>query len=208
MARKLRGLSGSCGQALVETALMLPFLLFLILNAVNFAYFFLMAVNITGASRTSGIYSVMGNATPASAPLPSSGPPTTACPASTVTTSVSDLAFQDLCGSVYSPSTSNTGVQVCSSSVGVLNPGSTTMQTQCTQYGVGSFPSAEPDPEQNAANTAPAFLLNRVDVAYQFSPPIPLSPFNIIALATPVCTSSGGNVTCTFYRHIVMREMQ
>jgi Flp pilus assembly protein TadG len=206
--KKLKGLTGCSGQALVETALILPFLLFLVLNAVNFAYFFLMAVNITAASRTSGIYSVMGNATPASAALPAAGPPTTACPATTVTTTVSDLAFQDLCGSVYSPSTSNTGVQVCSSSVGVLNPGTTTMQSQCTTYGVGSFPSAEADPERNAANTAPAFLLNRVDVAYQFSPPIPLSPFNIVALATPVCTSSGGTVTCTFYRHIVMREMQ
>lgn len=206
--RKRKALRGVSGQALIETALILPFLLFLILNAVNFAYFFLMAVNITGASRTSGIYSVMGNATPSSIPIPKAGPPTTACPASTVTTTVSDLAFQDLCGAVYSPSTSNTGVQVCSSSVGILNPGSTTMQTQCTSYGVGDFPSAEPDPELNASSTAPAFLLNRVDVAYTFSPPIPLSPFNIVALASPVCTSSGGTVTCTFYRHVVMREMQ
>ena len=206
--RKRRALSGSSGQALVETALILPFLLFLILNAVNFAYFFLMAVNLTGASRTSGIYSVMGNATPVSSPIQKAGPPSTACPASGATTTVSDLALQDLCGAVYSPSTTNTGIQVCSSSVGVLNPGSATMQTQCTSYGVGSFSSAEPDPELNASSTAPAFLLNRVDVAYQFSPPIPLSPFNIIALATPVCTSTGGNVTCTFYRHIVMREMQ
>jgi hypothetical protein len=206
--RKLKDLRGSSGQALVETALMLPFLLFIVLNAVNFAYFFLMAVNITGASRSSGIYSVMGNATPASTAIPKAGPPTTACPATAATTTVSDLALQDLCGAVFSPSTSNTGIQVCSSSIGILNPGSSTMQTQCSQYGVGSFQGAEPDPEKNAANSAPAFLLNRVDVAYQFSPPIPLSPFNIVALATPVCSSTGGTVTCTFYRHIVMREMQ
>ncbi len=206
--REPRLLRQDSGQALIETALVLPLLLFIVLNAVNFAYFFLMAVNITGASRSGGIYSVMGNATPASAPIPKAGPPTTACPAGTATTTVSDLAFQDLCGALYSPSTSNTGIQVCSSSVGVLNPGAATMQTQCAQYGVGSFPAAEPDPEKNAANTAPAFLLNRVDVAYRFLPPIPLSPFNIIALATPVCSSSGGSVTCTFYRHIVMREMQ
>ena len=57
--RKLRHFRGSSGQALVRLLNSLPFLLFIVLNAVNFAYFFLMAVNITGASRSSGIYSVM-----------------------------------------------------------------------------------------------------------------------------------------------------
>jgi len=199
---------GSSGQALIETALILPLLLMIVLNAVNFAYFFLMALNITAASRSAGIYSVMGNATPVSAAIPKAGAPSTACPATTATTTVSDLALQDLCGAVLAPSTSNAGIQVCSSSVGVLNAGTGTMQTQCAQYGVGSFPSAEPDPEKDAANIAPAFLLNRVDVAYRFTPPIPLAPFNIMALATPACSSAGGTVTCTFYRHIEMREMQ
>ena len=68
-------------------------------------------------------------------------------------------------------------------------------------------PAAEVDPELNSGSTAPAFLLNRVDVAYQFSPPIPLMPFNIIVLASPACSSDGGNVTCTFYRHAMMRAM-
>ena len=206
--RKSKRLRGSSGQALIETALILPLLLMIVLNAVNFGYFFLMALNITAASRSSGIYSVMGNSTPASQAIPVAGPPSVTCPSTTATNTVSDLALQDLCGAVFSPSTSNTGVQVCSSSVGVLNPGSATMQTSCAQYGVGSFVAAEPDPEKNLANTAPAFLLNRVDVAYQFSPPIPLAPFNIMALATPNCSSSSGTVTCTFYRHVEMREMQ
>jgi hypothetical protein len=195
----------SSGQALIETALILPLLLTIVLNAVNFAFFFLMALNITAASRSSAIYSVMGGATPSAIALPKGGPVTT-------TTTVSYLALQDLTGAVYSPST-KAGVQVCSSSIppapGILNAGTTTMQTQCASYGsVGSFPSAEPDPELNAGGTAPAFLLNRVDVAYQFSPPIPVMPFNILVLAAPICTSSGGTVTCTFYRHVEMREMQ
>jgi hypothetical protein len=207
--RKLRSLRGSSGQALIETVLVLPLLLMIVLNAVNFAYFFLMALNITSASRSAGIYSIMGGATPSAIALPKGGPNggTLDCTSAAVGT-VSYLACQDLTGSVYSPST-NAGVQVCSSTVGVLNPGTATMQTSCKKFGtIGSFAAAEPDPEKNAANTVPAFLLNRVDVAYQFSPPIPLSPFNIFVLASPICSSSGGNVTCTFYRHVVMREMQ
>jgi Flp pilus assembly protein TadG len=195
-----RLIRGSSGQALIETVLVLPVLLTVVLNAVNFAYFFLMALNITSAARSATIYSIMGGSTPAAIALPKAGPATT-------TTTVSYLAYQDLTGAVFSPST-KAGVNVCSSSVGVLNVGSTTMQTQCATYGsVGSFPSAEPDPELNKGKTAPAFLLNRVDVAYQFSPPIPLMPFNIIVLVSPVCKSSSGTVTCTFYRHAVMREM-
>jgi Flp pilus assembly protein TadG len=177
----------SSGQALIETAIMLPLLLVIVLNAVNFAFFFLMALNITSSSHSSGIYSVMGGATPAARALPPAGP----------------LAYQDLTGAVSTPSTSNTGVNVCSSTVGISGSGSTTVTT-CTSNGAGGgFPSsAEADPE------APSFLLGRVDVAYKFSPPIPFSAFNLIVLAAPNCVSSGGTVTCTFYRHVVMREMQ
>lgn len=196
---RIRKLARNCsGQALIETALILPLLLTIVLNAVNFAFFFLMALNITASSRSGAIYSVMGGATPAVIALPKKGP-------------VGTLASQDLTGAVYSPSTM-AGVQVCSSTVGIQNPGKTNMETQCaTGFGsVGTFGStvAEPDPEMNAGDTAPAFLLNRVTVAYQFSPPIPIMPLNILVLAAPVCTSSGGTVTCTFYRQVEMREMQ
>ncbi len=197
--RTRRLAQNSSGQALVETALIMPLMLIVVLNAVNFAFFFLMALNITAASRTSGIYSIMGGATPASINYPKAGPQTTS-------TTVSYLAFQDLTGAVSTPTTSNTGVQVCSSSVGILNPGTRTMQTSCTYYGLnGNFPAAEPDPELNAGSTAPAFFLNRVDVAYQFTPPIPLTPFTIFLGLAPNCNATG--TSCTFYRHVVMREM-
>lgn len=174
----------------------MPLLLMLVLNAVNFAFFFLMALNITSASRTSGIYSIMGGATPSAEALPQAGPTTT-------TSTVSYLAYQDLTGSVYNPSTSNAGVNVCSSTVGVTGSLSTT-KTKCTSYGIGSgFPTtAASDPE------APSFLLGRVDVAYQFSPPLPFTVFNVFVLASPNCSGSSGAITCTFYRHVVMRQMQ
>jgi len=189
------------GQALMETVLVMPVLLTVVLNAVNFAFFFLMALNITSSARSSGTYSIMGGATPATIAIPLAGPVTT-------TTSVSYIAYQDLTGAVYSPTTTNTGVQVCSPSVGVLNAGTATQQSKCSQLGMAeSYAAADPDLELNSAGTVPAFMLNRVDVAYQFTPPIPLMPFNIIVLASPACTSSGGVVTCLFYRHTEMRAM-
>ena len=199
-----KGARGTSGQALVETALILPLLLTVVLNAVNFAFFFLVALNITSSSRTSGIYSIMGNATPKSSALPTGGATagTLDCSAAAAPY-ISYLACQDLTGSLYTPSNTNTGVNVCSSTNGVTGTGTTTT-TNCTSYGAGGgFPTtADSDPE------APSFLLARVDVAYKFSPPIPLTPFNALLLLASNCTSSGGNVTCTFYRHILMREMQ
>jgi hypothetical protein len=203
--RMPKSVRGSSGQALVETILIVPLLLAIVLNAINFAYFALMALDITSTARTSGLYSIMGSATPAAIALPQAGPLSCTTPAKTV----SDLACQDLTGAVYSPSTA-AGFNICSPSVGVLNAGTVNQQSQCTALGglVVSFPTAAgPDPELNSGNTAPAFMLNRVDIAYQFTPLIPFMPFNLIVMTMPACTTSGGTVTCTFYRHTVMRVM-
>jgi hypothetical protein len=171
-----------------------------------------MALNITSSARSSAIYSVMGGSTPAAIALPKAGPVGT-------TTTVSYLAIQDLTGAVSSPST-NTGVQLCSPSVGIApgTEGTPNQKSDCTTVGsVGTFPvGAVPDPECSAASTSsnppctggtPAFMLNRVDIAYQFTPPIPSLPFAVMVLISPACTAPGGVVTCTFYRHSLMRVM-
>lgn len=191
---------GNRGQALLETVLIMPIFLTLVLNALNFGYFFLMALNLTSSARTGGLYSIMGSSTPSQISLPNAGP-------STTNTSVSYLTYQDLTGAVSAPTT-NGSIQVCSPSVGINNPGTKTETTACSTFGsISTFPAPSPDPELNAGNTAPAFLLNRVDVTYQFKPLIPLMPFNIVVLASPACTSTGGVVTCTFSRHTEMRVM-
>lgn len=201
MKSRSKNKRGCSGQSLIETVLLIPLLLTIVLNAINFGYFFLMALNITSAARSSALYSIMGDETPAAMPVPPAGPVTS-------TSSVSYLAYQDLTGAVNSPST-NAGVQVCSPSVGILSAGTVNQESNCTSFGsIGSFPTSSPDPELNSSNTVPAFLLNRVDVAYQFSPPIPLMPFNMLVLVGPACTSTNALVTCTFYRHSVMRVMR
>jgi len=191
------------GQSIVETVLMMPVMLMFLLNAVNFGYFFFVVTNLAAAPRAGVEYSIMGGATPAAIELPPNGP-------STAPLSSSFLTYEDMRGALNAPTT-NGAVQVCSSSAGITNPGTTTAKAVCNTYGTTpagfTFPAAQIDPELNAGNTAPAFVLHQVDVAYKFIPLIPGTPFNISLLASPICTVTGGNVSCVFHRQSVMRAM-
>jgi Flp pilus assembly protein TadG len=184
---------GCSGQALVETALILPLLMLLLLNAVNFGYYYLVALNLTSASRTASLYGMVGSATPAGTALPTA--------TGSANTTVSYLAYQDLTGSLLSPG--NATVQVCSAALGVSGTGSaqTSQCETCTNSttcgatpGAGS-PTPDSDPE------APLFVLNRVDVTYTFSPIIPGAPFGLLVLS--LCPSN----KCTFSRHLSMSAM-
>src|SRR6266568_4784616 len=68
-----RSRRNSRGQSLVETILMLPLLLLIVCNVVNLGYFFLVIVNLTGASRSSSLYSIEGSYTPYAQQEPPSG---------------------------------------------------------------------------------------------------------------------------------------
>src|SRR5579864_4345230 len=99
------GSRNSQGQSLVETAIMLPLAILLVLNAVNFGYFFLVIINLTGTARSATLYAIEGSSTPAASELPGSGPGTTV-------QSVTYLAFQDMTGALWNPT--GASVQVCS----------------------------------------------------------------------------------------------
>ncbi len=199
MAMKVLKLArNNSGQALVETALILPIVLLLVLNIINFGYFFLVALNLTASPRSAAEYSILGFQTPGSQSLPTDVP-------------VSYLSGQDLYGAISSPA--SVSIQVCSSTVGLSGSGatqtakcapctlsSTDMSASCSTGGTGS-PAPSSDPE------SPTFVLDRVDVDYSFSPPIPGTPFGLALLPLGVCSSSGGTVTCRFHRQVSMREM-
>jgi Flp pilus assembly protein TadG len=208
MRNRNNGMRNSRGQSLVETALMVPFLLMLVLNAVNFGYFFLMMVNLTGASRNAATYSIEGDSTPAATPLPVSGSATNNL---TGTLSVSYLTYQDLTGAIGSPT--GASVQVCSpvnilSNSGVNGTGANQKSNcmTCTGNTCGAVATGSPAP--SADPEAPDFVLNQVDITYTFSPIIPGTLFNVALLASPICTTSGGSVTCTFIRTARMRAMK
>src|SRR5579864_8620274 len=103
---------GSRGQSLVETALMLPLLLLLVLNAVNFAYVFLVMVNLTGAARSATLYSIEGSYTPYALQEAGSG---TGSGSTLLTTpgTVAYAALNDLTGGVSNATAATTIVQVC-----------------------------------------------------------------------------------------------
>ncbi len=194
------------GQSLVETVLMLPLLLLLLLNALNFGYFFLVTLNITAAPRSGVEYTTMGFDTPSAQSLPSAGPNSGVTGPLTTTY----LTQQDMTGALYNPT--NASITICTSTnldgskSGVNGAGTSSQKTNCvtctdTTCGTvdNSGSGVDADPE------APQFLLSRVDVTYTFSPLIPGQPFNIFLMASPICNAAG--TSCTFHRFAERRTM-
>jgi hypothetical protein len=189
----------SAGQSMVETALLLPLLLLIVLNAVNFGYFLVVALNLAAAPRSGVEYSIQGFETPATLALPPPGPPATV-------TSVSYLTYQDLTGAVSSPT--GASLQVCSKILGLTNAGLATQKAKCSACtGTSCAAATTGSPAPDADPESPSFVLHRVDVTYSFSPIIPGTPFGIALLPTSICTTSGSTVTCTFHRQVSMRAM-
>ena len=161
------------GQSLIELALMVPIFTILVCYAVDFGFFFLVATSLNSAARNAIEYAIQGSSSPAQ-----SAPPGAAV--------VSSLAIASI--GLSPASTSTVSVRICSSSVGV-NTSNNTAQCATTSSGAGAISgTADVDPE------SPSFQLNRVDVVYTVTPPIPI-PVSVLP-------------TLTFHRMAEMRRMQ
>jgi Flp pilus assembly protein TadG len=161
------------GQSLIEVALMVPIFTILVCYAVDFGYFFLVATSLNSAARSAMEYAIQGTASPSQSAPPSA-------------TVISSLAIASI--GLSGASTSTVSVRVCSSAVGVTTPANT---AQCTSpsTGAGTVAGApDTDPE------SPTFQLNRVDVIYTVTPPIPIP-----AAIFP---------TTSFHRMVEMRAIQ
>jgi Flp pilus assembly protein TadG len=161
------------GQSLMEVALMVPIFTILICYAVDFGYFFLVASSLNSAARNAVEYTIQGTSSPAKGAEPSAAV-------------VSNLAIASI--GLAGASTSTVSVRICSSAVGVTASNNT---TQCTTPSTGAGAVAgtpDTDPE------SPEFQLNRVDVVYTITPPIPM-PVSIFP-------------TRTFHRMVEMRGIQ
>ena len=167
------------GQSLVETALILPLLLTVVFNAVNFGYFFFVALNLATAPRQGSEYSIQGGSSLLQGGLPSAA-------------AVSSLVYENITGAI--PATAGTPTRVCTLALGLTRDGIGTVNQvpNCALYGTGSstFSTLTPDPE------APYLVLSRVDIQYTVTPLIQGSPFNLIVQGP-----------LTFHRMVTMRAM-
>ena len=149
---------GQEGQSLVETAIVMPLLLGLAFNIINWGYLWFMVLALSAAPRMGAQYATQGGAA-GTATSPGS-------------TAVSNLVYDNLTHAIKGATTSNAAVQVCSSSIGV---NSSTGVALCDQFGPPySFPVPAADPE------TPVYVLNRVDVEYTVTPIIPGRVFSVI----------------------------
>lgn len=161
------------GQSLIEIALMIPIFTILVCYAVDFGFFFMVAASLNSAARNAAEYSIQGTSSPAQAAEPSA-------------TVVANLALAGI--GLSGASTSTVSVRICSSAVGV-NASNNTTQCATPTTGAGAVTGTpDIDPE------SPKFQLNRVDVVYTVTPPVPI-PVSVFP-------------TRTFHRMVEMRAMQ
>jgi hypothetical protein len=172
---------------------MLPLLIMVVLNVVNLGYFFLVLVNLTGSSRTTTEYAIMGPSTPAASAWPLPGP-ANGTAAGNLT--VAYVAQQDMTGALWNQTAAS--IQICSPAIGTTG-GLTNCQicsgTTCSAVNSGTTaPPADPEG---------SFVLNEVTITYNFRTLIPGKIFNIPLQASALCNAG----SCTFVRRARMRAM-
>ncbi|MGH9502109.1 MAG: TadE/TadG family type IV pilus assembly protein [Terriglobales bacterium] len=178
------------GQSLVETVLMMPVMLLVLFNALNFGYFFLVTLNLSTAPRSGVEYSMLGGQSPGTIGLATA-------------TSAADLTYRDVTGAISSPGGAT--VKVCTKKLGFA---AGVASCAICNGGVGGGCGAAANGNAGDNDNEPAsFVMQRIDITYTFVPLLPPALFNLTVLAIPQCTSSGGSVSCTFHRHVSMRAI-
>ena len=196
----------SNGQSLLEAILMMPLVLLILVNAINLGYFFFVVVNLSGASRTAAEFAMVGPGSPGTTSYAPPCPSANGAGCTGVGPDVATVLYNDLTGAVYRATSAS--ITVCSPSVIVSGTGTTngyanceacTSSTSCQSSGVaGSSSTSNLDPESSTSN----FVLNKVQVTYQFPPLIPGTLFNLILV-----NGAYSNGQYTFSRTIEMRAM-
>jgi hypothetical protein len=140
--------SSQSGSSLVEFALLLPLMLLLVVNAVNFGAFFYDFITMTSAARSGSQYASLAGASVAS-------------PSPATSAQIYNLVTQDISAL---RNRASLVVRVCTN---------TNNTVACEQTGTGSFPNPPTDPRPEAN----LFVMAWVDVQYTYQPLVPLFDF-------------------------------
>ncbi len=141
--------ASSAGQSLIEFALILPLVLLLVVNVVNFGSFLFTWIEIANGTRAGDQYMVLSSAS-------------VGFPRNATAPQITTLVQNDL-GSVIGAATT---VRVCTNNNGVYHPVSAGTGA-CAAGNTDGF--ADPEPTR--------YVLATVDVTYTWQPPIPLWEF-------------------------------
>jgi Flp pilus assembly protein TadG len=169
------------GQALIEFALILPLLLILIVNAVNFGGLFFAWITVSNAARDGAQYMSRGSVAWGS-------PAPTAPTAAQIST---NIVANDVAGL---PNSASLAVRVCTRTPSGRGSGGTAPTIACTTP-TGSFSTAPSNPPEDASSEAPSFVMAWIDVGYDYQTYIP-----VYVLTLPS--------TMNIHRQAVMRMLQ
>lgn len=169
------------GQALIEFALMLPLMLILIANIVNFAGLFHAFVAVGNASRSAGDYTIMGSIAYSGTDVSGAAGPTLQAPSGLGITGaqlVGNMLGTDM---LSLPNRSSIKVRLCTlnpsdaaianATCNVCNNSAGTGTMSCAS-GSGSF-TTNPSPDTSTGEGS-LYTLTWVDVSYTYNPFIPL----------------------------------
>lgn len=154
------------GQALIELALIIPFLLLVIANVVNFGGMFYAAITVSNAARHASQNYIYGSATVKNGATPT--------PAQVWAVAQNDL--------IALPNQSSLSIRVC------LENRNNQADPACSTFGPGS--ATFTNPPLDTRPEAAAYLNGWVDIGYTYTPYIPLFQIPVfgISLTPPVQT--------------------
>ncbi len=153
------------GQALIELAFIIPFLLLIIANVVNYGGMFYAAITVSNAARNASQNFIYGSATVRNTATPTAS-------------QVWALAEQD----TYTlHNRASIAIRVC------LENRDSPANPTCTQQGPGAGTFTFTNPPIDTRAEGDAYLNGWVDVGYQYTPFIPLFdlPFLGVSLSPP-----------------------
>jgi Flp pilus assembly protein TadG len=169
------------GQSLVEFALMLPLILILIVNIVNFAGFFYAFIAVGNASRSAGDYTIMGSIAYSGTDAGGASAGTLKAPSDNGSAGAQLVANMLGTDMLSLPNRTSINVRVCelnpsSAAIGnatcnVCNNSAGTGTMSCSS-GSGSF-TTNPSPDTTTGEGT-NYTLTWVDVSYTYNPFIPV----------------------------------